>query len=61
KHAAQTAEKLKTGVFRSFLKLFVRPNPGPEHLTEVLKRNTTTDSGESKKLPFYLVLTSKTS
>ena len=61
KHADQTAEKPKTGVFRSFLKLFVRPNPAPEHLTEVLKRNTTTDSGESKKLPFYLVLTSKTS
>ncbi len=61
KHAEWYVEKPKTGVFGSFLKLFIRPNPGQEHLTEVLKRNTTTDSGESKKLPFYLVLTSKTS
>lgn len=57
KHAEQTAEKPKTGVFRSLLKLFVRPNPGPEHLTEILKRNTIPGSGESKKLPFYIVLT----
>ena len=55
KHADQTAEKPKTGVFRSLLKLFVRPNPGPEHLTKVLLRDH--DSGP-EKLPFYLVLTS---
>ena len=55
KHAEQTAEKPKSGVFRSFLKLFVRPNPGPEHLTETLKRDSKT---ASNKMPFYLVLTS---
>ena len=58
KYADQIAEKLKTGVFRSLLKLFVRPNPGPEHLTEILKRNSESTSDKSKKLPFYLVLTS---
>ena len=55
KHADQTAEKPKNGAFRSLLKLFVRPNPGPEHLTETLKRDSKT---ASNKMPFYLVLTS---
>ena len=58
KHADQTAEKLKTGVFCSFLKLFVRPNPGPEHLTEIQKRDS---ESASNKLPFYIVLTSDVS
>ena len=58
KHADQTAEKPKTGVFRSFLKLFVRPNPTPEYLTKILLRDR--DSG-AEKLPFYIVLTSKLS
>ena len=54
KHADQIAEKPKTGVFSSLLKLFVRPNPGPEHLSKILLRDL--DSG-AEKLPFYLVLT----
>ena len=61
KHADQIAEKPKTGVFRSLLKLFVRPNPGPEHLTEILKRDVKTASDKPEKLPFYLVLTSDSS
>ena len=61
KHADQTAEKPKTGVFSSLLKLFVRPNPGPEHLTEILKRDVKTASDKPEKLPFYLVLTSDSS
>ena len=56
KHAEKVAEKPKTGVFRSFLKLFVRPNPGPEHLTEILMRDS---KSASEKLPFYIVLTAK--
>ena len=56
KHADQTAEKPKTGMFSSLLKLFVRPNPGPEHLTEILFRDS---KSASKKLPFYIVLTAK--
>ena len=60
KHADETAEKQKTGVSRSLLKLFVRPNPGPEHLTEILMRDRPASSSFDKpeKLPFYLVLTS---
>ena len=60
KHADETAEKPKTGVFHSLLKLFVRPNPGPEHLTEILMRDRPASSSFDKpeKLPFYLVLTS---
>ena len=58
KHADETSEKPKTGVFSSFLKLFVRPNPAPEHLTEILLRDL--DSG-AEKLPFYIVLTAKRS
>jgi hypothetical protein len=58
KHADQTAEQPKTGVFNSLLKLFVRPNPGPEYLTKILLRDL--DSG-AEKLPFYVVLTSDVS
>ena len=43
---------------RSFLKLFVRPNLGPEHLTKILLRDR--DSG-AEKLPFYIALTVKLS
>ena len=57
-HADQTAEKPKDSVFRSLLKLFIRPNPGPEHLTKILLRDL--DSG-AEKLPFYIVLTAKRS
>ena len=58
KHADQIAEKPKTGVFRSLLKLFVRPNPGPEHLNKILLRDL---DSRVEKLPFYLVLTSDVS
>ena len=58
KHADRTAEKPKDNVFHSLLKLFVRPNPGPEHLTEILLRNS---ESASNKLPFYIVLTSDVS
>lgn len=61
KHADETAEKPKTGVFSSFLKLFVRPNPAPEHLTEILKRDSKSASDKPEKLPFYIVLTAKRS
>ena len=58
KHADEVAETPKNNVFCSILKLFVRPNPAPEHLTKILLRDH--DSG-ADKLPFYIVLTSKTS
>ena len=58
KHADEVAEKPKNNVFCSILKLFVRPNPGSEYLTKILLRDR--DSG-ADKLPFYIVLTSKTS
>ncbi len=58
KHADEVAEKPKNNVFCSILKLFVRPNPAPEHLTKILLRN---HDSEAEKLPFYIVLTSKSS
>ena len=61
KHAEKFVEEPKTGVFSSLLKLFIRPNPGPEHLTEILKRDSKSVSDKPEKLPFYIVLTSKTS
>ena len=58
KHADEVAETPKNNVFCSILKLFVRPNPAPEHLTKILLRDH--DSG-ADKLPFYIVLTSDVS
>ncbi len=57
-HADEVVEKPKNNAFCSILKLFVRPNPAPEHPTKILLRDL--DSG-AEKLPFYIVLTSKPS
>ena len=59
KRADLNAEKPKTSVFRSLLKLFVRPNPGPEYPTEILMRNSKSALTNPGRKPFYVVLTSE--